>query len=244
MKEIEFQCAGHTLRGVLHMPDMENPPLVIGSHGLEGTMESAKQLLLAGLLPPNGVAFFRFDHRGCGKSEGDFLTETSLGKRVQDMVHAALHVLSLDLTSKKIMVFGSSLGGATCISAWQRLVEKNIPPCGAVICAAPVNSITIDNIPTEANDKRPELPLTFFEDNLLFDLSDKLGALKHVLIFHGDEDVVVPVENAYNLHSNVREPKKLIIFKNGDHQMSNKDDQDRFIVETLRWIKGAFSSII
>ncbi|MCP4023634.1 MAG: damage-inducible protein CinA, partial [Desulfobacteraceae bacterium] len=70
------------------MPDIENPPFVVGSHGLEGSKESAKQKVLSRILPENGIAFFRFDHRGCGQSSGDFLKDTSLEKRATDFINA------------------------------------------------------------------------------------------------------------------------------------------------------------
>lgn len=244
-KSISFQCDGKTVRGMLHLPPPngrtpEKPPLVVGSHGLEGSMNSAKQLLLSQMLPRHGIAFFRFDHRGCGSSQGDFIQETSLAKRVEDMMNAILFVQQSHLTDDRLLLFGSSLGGATCIATWHRLMEKGITPLGAVLCAAPVNSITIGEIPLEGNERRPALPLSFFEKNLLFDLTDKLPLMNHVLIFHGDHDSVVPVENAYTLHSNAGAPKKLIVFKDGDHPMSNPEDQKRFEDETLSWIMDCF----
>lgn len=229
---------------MLHLPDTGKtplPPLVVGSHGLEGSMESAKQQLFSRLLPENGIAFLRFDHRGCGMSEGDFVTDTSLSKRVKDMMEAIEHVQKLKLTDKKIFLFGSSLGGSTCISTWARLADKGTPPYGAILCAAPVNSLTIRQVPLKGNTRRPTLPISFFEDNLIFDLTDKLSDLNHVLIFHGDRDQTVPVENAYTLHNNVAEPKELVIFKEGDHQMSNRADQKKFEEKALAWLKNRFT---
>lgn len=240
IREIEFTCDNKTMHGVLHLPDRANPPLIVGSHGLEGSMESAKQRLLAEILPENGFAFLRFDHRGCGRSEGDFVTDTSLSKRVQDMLCAIDYTLTLNLTALQIFLFGSSLGGSTCISAWSRLADKGLTPWGAILCAAPVNSLTIGQIPLNGNERRPSLPLSFFEDNLLFDLTDKVSDLHNTLIFHGDQDRTVPVENAYNLYSNAAEPKKLIILKKGDHQMSNREDQKTFESETLAWLNRTF----
>ncbi|MBF0202597.1 MAG: alpha/beta hydrolase [Desulfamplus sp.] len=244
IKPIEFTCDGITLRGILHLPCRSRngspdalPPLVIGSHGLEGSMESAKQQVLARIVPEAGGAFFRFDHRGCGTSGGDFTRDTSLSKRVQDILCGVKHIQSMGITQRRIILFGSSLGGAASISAWSMLGKKNMEPAGAIICAAPVNSLTIKAIPLGGNDLRPALPMSFFEKNLLFDLSDKLHLLHHVLIFHGDGDAVVPVENAYAIHANVRNPKKLIIARGGDHQMSNPRDQELFARETKNWLK-------
>jgi len=241
IKKIDFVYDNKIIKAVLHLPDIKKPPLVVGSHGLEGSKESAKQKLLANLLSKHGIAFLRFDHRGCGESQGSFQADTSLIKRVQDMVYVIEQTILLKFTDERIFLFGSSLGGATCILSWHMLAEKSIFPYGAVLCAAPVKSAGIQNIPLDGNDKRPSLPLSFFKENLLFDLSDKLSLLKNIMIFHGDKDLTVPVENAYNIYDNVRDPKKLIILKNGDHRMSSEKDQEKFELEALSWIKKSFS---
>ena len=241
--KIEFTSQGFLLKGVLHLPDVKLPPLVIGSHGLEGSKESAKQKVLAKRLVQNNIAFFRFDHRGCGESSGDFIKDTSLKKRTIDFITAVTHILSLGKTSRDLAVFGSSMGGATCINAWNILQtnETDINLCGAVLCSAPVKSRTIENIPTDANGDRPALPLSFFEKNLLFNIMDKTEDLSNVLVFHGDADEVVPVSNAYNIYNQAKEPKRLIIHKNGDHQMTDKKDQAQFELETIAWFLRCFA---
>ncbi|WP_084069753.1 alpha/beta hydrolase [Desulfocicer vacuolatum] len=239
---VEFMSQNKKILGKLHLPDVENPPVVVGSHGLEGSMESAKQTILSRILPDMGVAFLRFDHRGCGKSEGNFITDTSLEARVQDMIHAVDYLWALKKTRKELMLFGSSLGGATCIAAWKKLLDLGVEPQGAVVCAAPVDSSTITIIPTQATPDRPALPLSFFKENLLFNLSDDLPLMHHVLIFHGDHDGVVPVENGREIHSKAGEPKKMIIHRNGDHQMSEKSHQKEFEKEVKLWVKACFKS--
>ncbi|MCP4115036.1 MAG: alpha/beta hydrolase [Desulfobacteraceae bacterium] len=237
-KTIQFVCDAITIHGILHLPPTPNPPLVIGSHGLEGTKESAKQALLADLLPGMGIAFFRFDHRGCGESDGIFQQDTSLDKRAADMVAAVKHVLSLGLTSRKIALFGSSLGGATCIEAWTRLEDQGLTPQGAVLCATPIKSETIKNIPLEGTEDRPALPISFFEENLLFDLTRAANRMDNLLLFHGSKDEVVPWENSQTLYDLARHPKELIIHENGDHRMSNKSQQEDFTERTAIWLKG------
>ncbi len=222
------------------MPDTPYPPLVVGSHGLEGSRFSAKQQVLSRLLPENGIAFFRFDHRGCGDSQGDFIKDTSLEKRTRDFVAAVTYVLGLNMTSRNLGVFGSSMGGATCINAWQTLEETFGRLCGGVLCSAPLKSRTIQNIPTQGTETRPDLPLSFFKKNLLFDLTDKACFLHHVLVFHGDADQIVPVENARNLLESMQPPKHGIIQKNGDHPMSSPVHQSEFEARTMAWFKQIF----
>ncbi|MCK5312840.1 MAG: damage-inducible protein CinA, partial [Desulfobacteraceae bacterium] len=89
-KNIEFYADNLLIKGVLHLPRHEvkerNLPVVIGSHGLEGSKNSAKQTILSKLLPQNNIGFLRFDHRGCGESEGDFLKDTSVPNRASDFI--------------------------------------------------------------------------------------------------------------------------------------------------------------
>jgi alpha-beta hydrolase superfamily lysophospholipase len=238
---IKFTSMGFTLTGVLHLPDTINPPLVVGSHGLEGSKDSAKQRILSKILAENGIAFFRFDHRGCGESQGDFTKETSLEKRTEDFIHAVTHIMSLGKTSHELAIFGSSMGGATCINSWHQLQKLSVNLCGAVLCSAPVKSLTIKNIPTDASDKRPALPLEFFKENLLFNLMDKATDLSQILIFHGDADDIVPVSNAHDIYKMATDPKQLIIHRGGDHQMSSKKDQVDFESKAVAWFLKCFN---
>ncbi len=232
---IEFFSDGFRLKGVLHLPSTKKPPLVIGSHGLEGSKESAKQMVLAKQLTKKGIAFFRFDHRGCGQSQGTFLNDTSLEKRTQDLVSAFDHISNLEITSQRIALFGSSMGGATCINAWEHFQTSKFQLCGAVFCSAPLQSLTIKKIPTQSNGDRPALPLSFFADNLLFDLSDKAKALSNVMVFHGDADEIVPVQNGHDIYHLAKEPKQLIIHKKGNHQMTSEKDQLDFDTRAPNW---------
>ena len=238
---IEFMSQDFLLKGVLHLPGVKHPPLVIGSHGLEGTKDSAKQLVLSNLLVDNNIAFFRFDHRGCGQSQGNFIKDTSLEKRTTDFISAASHILSLGKTSRDIAIFGSSMGGATCINAWQALLKMDIHLCGAVLCSAPVKSRSIKNIPIQGNKNRPALPLSFFKKNLLFDITDKAAHLFNVMIFHGSADKIVPVLNAQDIYHHAHPPKQIIIHKDGDHQMTSKLDQSDFEQKTVAWFLNCFS---
>lgn len=242
---IEFVAGNLRLNGILHLPDHARPPLVVGSHGLEGTLNSAKQACLARILPLNGMAFFRFNHRGCGQSQGDFMTQTTVEKRAEDFIAAVDAVLKTRMTASDLGIFGSSLGGSTCIAAYDRLLSMaaagDIRLKGAVLCAAPVRSLTIENIPTGPTPNRGALPLSFFRDNLVFDILEKARHMKNLLIFHGDRDCVVPVRNAHDLYRAAQKPKKLIIQTGGDHQMTSAADQSEFEKEVIRWFRNCFS---
>ena len=242
-KNIEFYSDKILIKGVLHLPQINNPPIVIGSHGLEGTKDSAKQLILSRLLPQNNIGYLRFDHRGCGESKGNFLKDTSVPNRASDFINAVKYILANEGTSRKLGLFGSSLGGSTCIEAWNTLSQMDMELAGCVLTAAPVKSRTIDNITVneKADNNHSGLPINFYIENLSFDLSENIKTMTNVLIFHGLADEIVPIENAHTIYKNAKDPKKLILFKNGDHQTSSRKDQNVFEKETLKWFKAALS---
>jgi len=80
------------------------------------------------------------------------------------------------------------------------------------------------------------------EKYLQSNISDKLSSLHHILIFHGDSDNLVPPSNAKEIYEKAGKPKKLIMQKDGDHRMSNKEHQENFVREAALWFKTCFDS--
>jgi alpha-beta hydrolase superfamily lysophospholipase len=222
-RNISFPSDGYRLSGTLHLPESSDPPVVIGSHGLLSSSGSPKQIALAKECADAGIAYFRFDHRGCGNSQGNLEKDTSLETRCSDMLHAVNCLKNYGLSCTRIGLFGSSMGGAVCIS-----ISEVFPVNAFVINAAPVKLDRVKSVP-----EIPE-PLT---SNLRFDLSHSLNHLHHILIFHGDADEVVPAANAHLIFERAQEPKSLKILPNSDHAMNNTDHQKVFIRESILWFK-------
>ena len=232
---IDFYSDGFRLRGILHMPFTQAPPVVIGSHGLLSDSNSPKQIALAKYCNTNGIGFFRFDHRGCGKSSGVFHEITTLKARCNDLT-AAIKVIQKRVdTSQQIGLFGSSLGGATCISVAGELHIDTL-----VTFAAPVNNRSIVDAVKETNNYTLD-DLLFYQKKLQFNISDKLSKINNILIFHGDSDNVVNLSNAKKIYTMASGTKKIIIQKGGDHSMSNPDHQKKFVKEAVHWFKTGFS---
>jgi esterase/lipase len=105
-----------------------------------------------------------------------------------------------------------------------------------VINATPVKSGRIlDDL--EQADPSKHRASVLFKKTLRFDLTYLLKNLHHVLIFHGDTDDVVPVDEAYLIYSRAGDPKRLIVFENGDHVMSHPDHQEAFAGESVQWFR-------
>ena len=231
IKEISFFSGSFKLRGYLHLPGAMRPPVVIGSHGLFSSSSSPKQIVLADQCNRFGIAYFRFDHRGCGSSEGKFEKVTSIEARGRDLADAAAAITTRSDTGDRLGLFGSSMGGTVSLSVAAELGANTL-----VIFAAPIRSRILEKgLPMSENSDAPEIFLDAKKRR--FDISDRLPAVSNILIFHGEADNVVPISHAEEIYSLVKRPKRLIKQKQGDHPMSNNDHQKTFIREASLWFK-------
>ena len=192
--------------------------MVIGSHGLLSDSHSPKQIVLAKRCNAVGIGYLRIDHRGCGKSTGNFRDVTSLQGRSNDVYSAIQKLTSLGIHRQKIGLFGSSLGGSVCLDIARRLF---IRVC--VIFAAPLKIEAMD-----ADSLTPYLS---------FDLSGKLDQISNIHIFHGESDDTVPLSHAQSIYQQVASPKQLTIQKNGDHRMSDPAHQEAFADSAVGWFR-------
>jgi len=228
----EIKCAfpseGLLLKGALHIPDQPFPNLIIGSHGLYSSGDSPKQVALALACRRRGVAYFRFDHRGCGRSEGRFEEVTSLAGRRRDLVDAAAFLRTEFPLGDGLGLFGSSFGGAACLAAAPLLSPNRI-----VTLAAPVDSRSI----LSAAEASPPVEPLFRGPAFQFDLRGDLRSIADLLVVHGEDDTVIPPEHARVIYNGAREPKKLLAIPGGDHRLSQKTHQQRFMDATVAWFR-------
>ncbi|MFH2066069.1 MAG: alpha/beta hydrolase [Pseudomonadota bacterium] len=228
---VSFFSQGLRISGYLHLPKEKKPPVVIGSHGLFSSGNSPKQIALANKCSDIGLAYLRFDHRGCGKSEGDFQEVTSLAGRLTDLSEALKTIREHPETGDKAAIFGSSMGGTTGLT-----LASDHEIQAIVTVAAPLRSDPILRAGKKTGDLRG-LPLSFYEKQLRFDISNNLSGISNILIFHGDADETVPVADAHELHAKASHPKKLIIQEGGDHSMSSLFHQIHFMKATTEWFR-------
>jgi alpha-beta hydrolase superfamily lysophospholipase len=104
-RDISFLSDEFVLQGRLHLPAAHRPPVVIGSHGLYSSKDSPKQIALARACNLLGMAYFRFDHRGCGSSQGGFTRVTSLVSRCRDLKNAVECIRNHEQTGTLIGLF-------------------------------------------------------------------------------------------------------------------------------------------
>lgn len=233
-RRISFSSEGYRLKGMLHLPTAERPPVVIGSHGLLSSSESAKQRELAMRCTAAGMGYFRFDHRGCGRSQGYFPEVTTLEGRAQDLLAAVETIRLRTDTGRGCALFGSSMGGAVCLA-----VAKAVGADALVTVAAPIRSRSVRAFDANGPGESDVSGL-----QLHFDLSETIAGLRHVLVFHGDADRVVPFSHATEIIDKVDTPKQLVRQENGDHLMSDEIHRKTFIREAVKWFASRFGLTI
>ena len=231
---VSFDSDGYKLRGDLHLPEnARKPPVIIGSHGLFATRQSPKQVALAMECNGRGMAYFRFDHKGCGESEGGPFEQCSFQSRNRDLLNAFEFVTGREDTGAEVALFGSSLGGAAACRAF-----SSIQPAAIVVFAAPTASRPILCSIGE-NDSQTKFPAYFYE-NISFDNIHLLPKLSNILVFHGDRDEIVPLSEARKIHEAAGKPKKLIVQGQGDHRMSDRIHRREFVRTAAEWFEKGF----
>ena len=217
--QLYFQVDGLKLAGTLHLPEHSPIALIVGVHGLMADQNSPKQIALASHLTTIKMAYFRFDHRGCGASEGGFNEQTTLLNRRSDLIAAIHRAQKVVGNAMPVGLFGSSLGGTVCLTA-----VKQVAPFAMVTLAAPVQSRSIQ-LPDDSPDSLKD---EIMGRQLTFNIADKLQSIHHILVIHGSADKTVPIENAHTIYRLSTQPKQQIILKNGDHRVSEPSHQKVF----------------
>lgn len=226
-----FDANGYKLAGTLHLPDISKPPVVIGCHGLFANRTSPKQVSLAKACNAQGIAYLRFDHRGCGESQGVFNEVTSLPGRCNDLHQAISAMQSHPRVGNLVALFGSSFGG-TVVLAYA--AQHQVP--AVITYAAPSNSAAIQH--TNIRDDQGNRPHpSLLTDALAFDIAPGLKKVSNILVTHSQNDETVPVDHALQIHANASPPKELKIFSGGDHRMSSPEHQQQFETLFIHWLK-------
>jgi pimeloyl-ACP methyl ester carboxylesterase len=226
--ELTFSSNGYRLAGTLHLPDQPHPPFIIGCHGLLADRSSPKQIALAQACNRVGIAYFRFDHRGCGDSQGDFNIVTNLSARCRDLDQALMTLKQRPDLGPLLGLFGSSFGGTVIINL---AAEQPVP--ALVTFAAPIESGSIRRSAVNIEDETDTLGKA-----LTFSIADKLGSISNILVGHGQNDEIVPLEHARRIHDLAQAPKKLIIQEGGDHRMSDPRHQHTFAEQFVVWFQS------
>ncbi len=166
-------------------------------------------------LTQRGFDVLLIDYRGYGRSDGSTGDERQL---YQDVEKAYDYLVTIRKTSPgSIVLYGQSLGTTAAIDVASRR------ECGVLIVESGLSS---------AGDMGkvafPWMPrwMTGLAKNK-FDSAGKIGKVRcPVLVAHGTDDRVIPVDQGRKLFELAKEPKELIIIPGGDHFLVRGPDDE------------------
>ena len=241
---------------MLHLPKgSHRAPAVLFFHGLGGDKCGAHRIyvLIAEAFSKAGIASFRFDFRGAGDSEGDFI-DTTIDSQVDDAVHALEFIKQHPrIDSGKIGFFGRSFGGVVAIVAaektqaassialwapffdgeqWKQRLES-------VLAAKGVSEDEMLELST-INGLNPGLGL--FQQIAQLETSRLMQQLHHVPFLHiyGEKDEVIDQLHTHKyeyIRKGAAAESRFIRYPESDHDFQHLKEQKQAIDETLQWFK-------
>jgi dipeptidyl aminopeptidase/acylaminoacyl peptidase len=230
MEKVTFMSEGMKISGILHLPEGKNPSCVIASHGLLSSKDSEKYIALGERMSGEGMAMLRFDFRGIGESEGSE-EDNTISKKIADLNAGVDFMRSYPGPGNRIGLIGSSLGGF--LSLIKASGDKEIRP--VVIWATPLH---LDDLGSKKQEEdHPLPPDAFFEDLPKHRLVPLLNKVSHCLVIHGEEDELVPLDQALGIFYNLGVPKELHVIGGADHRLTDPAHRQRAIELSVSWFK-------
>lgn len=248
---------GLQLAGIFHLPDKQpllekenepKHPLVIISHGFDGTKEDKKAVETARALREEGIAVLRFDFEGCGDSEGKF-KEMTITKEVDDLNSAFKAIRKqADLSPDKIGLIGSSLG--TVVSAL--FVQKfEVPVKAMVFWSQGFNQRDLFKLWHEPKDLEQvkekgfviqgskKIGLDYIEENREKDYSSVLSEISvPILLIQGEQDEDVPPKFSKQLAESYNNVWLELL--PAEHQLENPLVREQLVDLAVDWFKKHF----
>ena len=248
-RTVTIDSNGLSLFGIIHTPETNSPgPAVLMLHGLGGTHIESHLIYTkaARALASRGITALRFDFRGSGNSQGDFMNTTPQGEI--DDANAALDFLMSqpEVDRSRIGVLGLSMGGfvAACL-AGQRQEVKALVLWSAVanmgeLLDSNTDDMRLAQLQSSGYVDLGGIPLSreFIEQAHQIVPEQQIKQYKGpALVIHGSNDETVPVEHAYRFKNALGDQARLMIVDGADHVFSSLEWERAVINETVNWFK-------
>lgn len=236
----------YNLVGILHLPEIKKPPVVVICHGFQNSKTERKYVKLARALQEEGILVFRFDFEGCGDSEGSPRNLT-VAREVSDLNSALKTVFKeCDGDPKKIALIGGSLGSVV-ISLFVekfKISVKTLIFLSQAFCQKELFKIW----QTKADEKEirekgfvikgeKEIGRDYWLENRNKDYSSLLSEIKvPILLIHGKKDEDVPLKYSEKLAQKYKNITLKVLPK-ANHKFDDFKSQEELIKIITSWLK-------
>jgi fermentation-respiration switch protein FrsA (DUF1100 family) len=201
VEEIEIPVADGVTVVAWHAPAKRDKPTILYFHG--NGANAANRSPKIKKIRENGFGVFYLNNRGYGGSGGSPTEENN----VADAIAAHDHLTDLGVSADRIVAYGESLGSGQAV----RLAAKR--SVSAVVLEAPLTS-TVE----VARQTYFWLPLSLLIADKYNNERNIRSVTAPVLILHGKQDEVIPVEMGRRVYRAANEPKRIELFAQGAHE--------------------------
>ena len=209
------------------VPGKPGMPLVFFCHGNAANISHRVDILK--YFNAIGVSTFIFDYRGFGKSGGQPIREEDL---YIDARNALDYLLIRGWSPSRIIYYGRSMGAAVSL----QMGLENPPAVVVLECG-------FTSLPDIAWHTAPVSYglIGWMAIDAKFDNLNKVDKLTTpIIIFHGDQDKIVPQEMAKRLFERANEPKALFLIPGGGHsdlfQVGGEKYKNAWIDLIRQWV--------
>jgi pimeloyl-ACP methyl ester carboxylesterase len=200
VKEIEIAVADGVTLIAWHAPAKDDKPTILYFHGNGANAASRAPKIQK--IREQGFGVFYLNNRGYGGSGG----RPTEKDNVADAIAAYYHLIGLNVPAGTIVAYGESLGSGQAV----RLGAAR--PVAAVVLEAPLTS-TIE----VARSTYFWLPLGLLITDKYNNEHNIRLVKAPVLVLHGAQDSVIPVEMGWRVYRAANEPKRIELFPQGTH---------------------------
>jgi len=253
-KKISLKTAdGIKLVGIQLKPIFKTDKIIILCHGLTVDKDEGGIFVrLAEILANKGIASFRFDFRGHGKSGGR-QEEMTIAGELTDLTAVFDFIKSKDY--KRIGLLGASFGGGIVV-LFSSFNQENV---SSLVLWNPVLDYSSWIYPknnwekkyfgkqaiekatkigySEAGSRKYKIGIKLFNEIRFFKPFEELKKFKKPLLFiHGDKDTYVDYQNSLRFSEMLK--ARLITVKSAEHGFQDKEEwRKKAIGETIKFFK-------
>lgn len=220
--------AGNTqLSGVFHPAHHTSDKTLIISHGFRGSKDGGGRAIdLAETIAAIDVNILRYD----------FTPLQNLSCQIAELTAVVAYLRQT--IGGQLFLLGRSLGGTTslAVAATDPMIRGlilwatpwNLPATFRLALGAHYEQL-VAGTTLQLTDEYGDLLLTpeFIQDFARHNILDYVQQIKQMplLMLHGTADNIVPVSQAQTIYELATEPKKLILYPDGDHHLSVQSSQ-------------------
>ena len=200
VQEIEFRAADGTKLVAWYAPAKDGKPTILYFHG--NAANAANRAPKIAMMLESDFGVFYLNNRGYGGSAGS-PTEAN---NVADAITAYDYLAGRGAPASSIVGYGESLGSGQAV----RLAAER--PVAGIVLEAPLTS-TID----VASSVYFWLPLRLLITDQ-YNIERTIPTVRaRLLILHGEQDEVIPVDMGRRIYRAANDPKRIEIFPEGHH---------------------------